>query len=76
MSRIKDVVPKDDYLLEVHLDNGSSLILNMESRLQTLRFSLLTDKEFFKKVTFDGICIFWDDKIEISISEAFMIAQK
>ena len=76
MSRIKDVVPKDDYRLEVHLDNGSSVMLNLESRLQTVRFGMLSDKQFFKRATTDGICIRWDNKIEISLSEVFHLAQK
>lgn len=76
MSRIKDVVPKDDYSLEVLLDNGSSVMLNLESRLQTVRFGMLSDKEFFKMATTDGIYIRWDNKIEISLSEVFHLAQK
>lgn len=76
MSCIKKVVPKDDYRLEVLLDNGSSVMLNLESRLQTVRFGMLSDKQFFKRVTTDGICIRWDNKIEISLSEAFYLAQK
>lgn len=31
MSHIKGVVPKDDYRLEVHLDNGSSVMLDKNS---------------------------------------------
>lgn len=76
MSRIKSVVPKEDYLLEVQLDNGSSIVLNLESRLQTIRFSMLEDKQFFKTVTTDGVCIRWGNKIEISVSEVFQLAQK
>ena len=76
MNRIIAVVPKEDYRLEVQLENGSSVILNLESRLQTLRFGMLSDKAVFKKATTDGVCIFWDDKIEISISEVFQLAQK
>ena len=76
MNRIKAVVPKEDYCLEVQLENGSSVILNLESRLQTLRFGMLSDKEFFRKATTNGICISWDDKIEISMSEVFQLAQK
>lgn len=41
MNRIKAVAPKEDYCLEVQLENGSSVILNLESRLQTLRFGML-----------------------------------
>ncbi len=76
MSRIKSVVPKEDYRLEVHLNNGSSVTLNLKSKLQTLRFGMLSDKEFFKTVTTDGIFIRWDNKIEISVSEVFQLAQK
>ncbi len=76
MSNIKDVLPKDDYRLEVFLDNGSSVTLNMESRLQTLRFGMLSNKEFFKMATTDGIFIRWDNKIEISLSEVFHLAQR
>ncbi|AET70826.1 Protein of unknown function (DUF2442) [Desulfosporosinus orientis DSM 765] len=76
MSRIKSVVPKGDYRLEVQLDNGSSVTLNLESRLQTVRFGMLSDKQFFKTATTDGICIRWDNKIEISINEVFQLVQK
>ena len=76
MSRIKNVVPKEDYRLEVHLDNGSCVTLNLESRLQTMRFGMLSDKQFFKTATTDGICIRWDDKVEISVNEVFQLAQK
>jgi hypothetical protein len=74
--RIKSVAPKEDYRLQVELDNGSSIVLNLESRLSTIRFGLLSDKEFFKKVSTDGICISWEGKIEISLSEIFQLAQK
>lgn len=76
MSRIKSVVPKEDYRLEVQLDNGSSITLNLENRLQTVRFGILSDKQFFKKAVTDGICIRWDNKIEISVNEVFQLAQK
>ena len=54
MSRIKSVVPKEDYRLEVLLDNGSSVILNLKSRLGTVRFGMLKDKDIFERVTTDG----------------------
>ncbi|EGW36044.1 DUF2442 domain-containing protein [Desulfosporosinus sp. OT] len=76
MLQIINVVPKEDYHLEVLLGNGSSIILNMEKRLGTVRFAMLADKEFFKQATTDGICIRWDNKIEIYINELFQLAQK
>ena len=76
MTQIKSVVPKEDYRLEVLLENGSSIILNMTNRLNTVRFGLLVDKEFFGRATTDGDFVRWDNKIEISASEVFQLAQK
>lgn len=76
MNLIRGVVPIDGYCLKVHFNNGSSVTLNLESKLQTVRFGMLSNKEFFKRATTDGICIRWDNKIEISISEIFQLAQK
>lgn len=76
MSRIINVVPKEDYCLEIILDNSSSINLSLKSRLETIRFGILRDTELFKMVKTDGICITWEGKVEISLSEAFQLAQK
>ncbi|MGE4284035.1 MAG: hypothetical protein AB7G87_09980 [Clostridia bacterium] len=76
MIQINNVIPKEDYRLEVQLDNGSSVILNFSSRLHTVRFGMLADKAFFHRAMTDGDCIRWDNKIEISASEVFQLAQK
>lgn len=76
MVRIKEVIPKEDYILEVQLDNGSSILLDMKSRLETLRFGMLADREFFAKVTTNGNQVLWGGVVEISLSEVFQLAQK
>jgi len=76
VSRIINVIPKEDYCLDIILDNGSSIQLSLKSRLETIRFGILADAELFRKATTDGICISWDGKVEISLSEAFQLAQK
>lgn len=76
LSYIKSVVPKENYHLEVNLDNGSSIILNLENKLGTVRFGMLADNHFFHRATTDGVNIKWDNKIEISINEVFLLAQK
>ena len=76
MSRIVSVTPKDDYCLEIVLDNGNSIIIDFKSRLHTLRFSILSDKEYFNTVTTDGSFVRWNYKIEISVSEIFELAMK
>ncbi|MBF4691959.1 DUF2442 domain-containing protein [Fusibacter ferrireducens] len=76
MSYIKEIFPKEDYCIEVSLENGSRIILNLESRLKTVRFGALSDKTFFKKATTDGSYIRWDNRVEISVNEVFQLAQK
>ena len=76
MSRIIKVIPKEDYCLGIILDNGSSIQLNLKSRLETIRFGVLADVELFQRATTNGICISWDKKVEISLNEAFQLAQK
>jgi len=74
MSRIVSVTPKDDYCIEVVLDNGNSAIIDFTSRLHTVRFSLLSDKDYFNTVTTDGTFVRWNYKIEISVGEIFELA--
>lgn len=76
MSKIAGLVPQEDYRIEVLLDNGSSVTLNLESRLETIRFSMLADKELFRRAVTDGSFIRWDNKVEISVNELFQLAQK
>jgi hypothetical protein len=76
MSRIVNIVPQEDYRLQVQLDNGSSITLNLESRLRTVRFGMLTDKALFRQAVTDGSYIRWGDLIEISVTEVFQLAQK
>jgi hypothetical protein len=76
LGQIKKVLPLKDYCLEVQLGSGSIIILNMKGRLNTVRFGMLSDEVFFNTVTTDGICLRWGNKIEISLSEVFQLAQK
>lgn len=76
MSRIVNIVPQEDYRLLVQLENGSSIMLNLESRLRTVRFGMLADKALFRQAVTDGSYIRWGDLIEISVTEVFQLAQK
>jgi len=68
MRQIDKVTPKANYMLEVLLDNGNSVILDFTSRVTTVRFSLLREKTFFCKVTTDGTCVRWGNDIEVSLA--------
>lgn len=76
MSRIIKVIPMEDYHLDVQLDNGSSVILNLKNKLGTLRFGMISDIGLFRRAITDGSYIRWDDKLEISVNEVFQLAQK
>ncbi len=53
MSKITGLTPREDYRLEVRLENGSSVTLNLESRLETIRCGQHSDKELFKRAVTD-----------------------
>ena len=76
MLRIAKVTPREHYLLEVLLTNGTSVVLNMAARLENIRFMPLTDKTFFDSVTTDGRFLRWGGQIEVPLSEVFHLAQK
>jgi len=67
---------KEQYRLEVLLNNENIIILNMAARLNSIRFSVLKDQSFFNSVTTDGQYIRWEKQVEISLSEVFHLAQK
>lgn len=76
MVKITNVIPLENHHLEVQLDNGNSVILNFEGRLQTIRFGVLAEDDFFRRASTNGLCVSWDDKLEVSVSEVFQLAQK
>lgn len=76
MVQIKSVVPRDNYRLEVDLENGSSVTLDFTAKLGTVRFGLLSDPAFFRRAETDGTIVKWDNKIEVSAAEIFQLAQK
>ncbi|PKM76506.1 MAG: hypothetical protein CVU90_12425 [Firmicutes bacterium HGW-Firmicutes-15] len=76
MSAITSVIPREDYRLEVLMENGSSVILNLADRLNTVRFGMLADQEYFQRVITDGTVVRWGNLLEISASEIFQLAQK
>ena len=76
MTLIRKVIPKENYCIEVILENENTIIINMKSKLETVRFGLLANKNFFNEASTDGKCIKWGNKVEISLSEIFQLAQK
>lgn len=70
------VTAREQYRLEVFLSNGTTVILNMAARLNSIRFMALKEQAFFESATTDGQYIWWGNQVEISLSEVFHLAQK
>ena len=75
MLDITEVIPRKDYRLEVRFENGSSAVLDFSKRIHTVRFGMLSDKDFFSRAKTDGTLITWDNKIEMSAREVFQMLE-
>ena len=77
MSLIQKIIIQEshDYDLKVMLDDGSCVNLDLKNRLGTVRFASLDDPDFFARADTDGKFIRWGNKVEISLSEVFLLAQ-
>ena len=58
----KSVKPLPGHKLEVELMTGAYVLLDLTSRLDTLRFNSLEDEDFFNTAYTDGDCIIFGDK--------------
>lgn len=76
MLHIIKVTAREQHRLEVLLDNDTTIILNMATRLNSIRFIALKDQSFFAKARADDQYIRWGKQVEISLSELFHLAQK
>lgn len=70
MSKIIDVIAKDDHTLFIELDNRHKIIYDMKPRLHSVRFSKLSDINTFKSVSVENEnTIIWDELCQITIDE-------
>ena len=76
MSQITQVHALDNHQIEVALDNGSSVMLNLKPKLRTIRFGPLRDEAFFHRADTNGYVIRWENKVELSIGEIFEIIKR
>ena len=58
---LKSVTPLPDYRLELTFRNGSTAVVNMERRIQTLRFARLSSPQIFATAKADGDKVVWQD---------------
>lgn len=76
MQIIDKVTPLSDYKLLVELINGQALVLNFESKLNSLRFNIIENKDIFKRVSTDGFSVLWNKgKLRVSLGEMIEMLQ-
>jgi hypothetical protein len=76
MPQISSVHALENHQLEVALDNGNSITLDLKPRLHTIRFGILKDEALFRRAVTDGAVIRWDGKVELSANELFELVRK
>ena len=60
-SMLKAATPLAGYRLELTFRNGSTAVVNMERRIQTLRFARLSSPQIFATAKADGDKVVWQD---------------
>jgi hypothetical protein len=69
VKKILSVIPQDDYQLSVLFDNQQEVIIDMQRKLYTVRFSELRDLKVFKAAATNGKLISWPSGLSLSVSE-------
>lgn len=73
---IKKVSPYDRYKVLVELTNGHGILVDFESKLDTLRFCSLENRDVFNRMYTDGFSIIWNKgKLRVSMSEIMEMLQ-
>ena len=60
-SVLKTVTPLPGYRLELNFQNGSTAVVNMSRRVETLRFSRLAPAQVFATARAEGDKVVWTD---------------
>ena len=70
MSYIKTVLPMKDYRLLMEMEGGSTVIVDLSKKLQTMKYAELADKAFFKTATTDGDYVIWGGgRLRLTVNE-------
>jgi len=75
MGYARSVVPLEGYRLLIELNTGSSITVDLSSKLKTARFAELADREVFNNVKADSEMVIWGDGVlKIPVFELIDIA--
>lgn len=70
MGYIKTVVPMKDHRLFMVMESGSSVIVDLSVKLNTMKYKDLTDEKMFRNARTDGDYVFWGDgRVKVTVKE-------
>lgn len=70
MNYIKTVMPAKDYRLLLEMEGGSIVIVDLSTKLKTMKYSELANEEFFKTAVTDGDYVIWGGgRLRLTVNE-------
>jgi len=70
MSYIKTVVPMKDYRLFMDMESGSSVIVDLSVKLNTMKYRDLADEQIFRSAKTDGDYVVWGGgRVRVTVKE-------
>jgi hypothetical protein len=77
MRRIIEVIPKENYILEIKLSNQHTILCDMRTRLEGIRFGGLKDyNRFMDFEIVEDQSIKWSAFCELSLDEILSMLEK
>jgi len=59
-----------DYRLFMEMESGSSVIVDLSAKLDTIKYGELEDEQLFKKVRTDGNYVIWgNNQVKVTVRE-------
>lgn len=75
MNYIKSVLPMKDYRLFIEMESGSSMIVDLSVKLNTMKYKELADETLFKTASTDGNYVIWDGgRLKLTVNELMDVA--
>lgn len=63
--RPTSVTPLPDYRLLITFQNGERRVFDAKPLLHSPLYAALQNKAFFQTAQADGMCVFWNDEIDL-----------
>lgn len=70
----KNVVAKDDYMLDIEFDNGEKKEFDVKPYIKGDWYGKLQDVSYFKAVEADGFTVAWPDGQDICPDELYQMS--